>query len=793
MANIRNSISLQDRMTPVFRSIIKSMDSTMKVMRQMDKQANNGAQSKAYRAAERDIKRANNELIRMENNLARCDKQADNLSKSTKGVSLSSANSSLSSFLTGLSSALYLAKNIASALSDAMEIPDAMSAIQYRLSTYDTTGATGSQLMDGVYRAAQASRSDIQSTADLASRLLISGATNGSGADAIGLAEILNKASFLGGSSSQESQRALLQLSQGLASGALQGDELRAIREQAPGLTDTLARGLSSLAEKGMLPEKFLNTTMGDLKQLGSEGELTAERIVAAFKEMEDYVDTTFEDSPKQFGQAAKGILNVWKRWLHLMNQGDNALAKITNKVWDLLEWFESPAGDQFFIGLANGVNMTVDVILQLIDWIGDLITWFGSLQNSSALLESAFITLGIVAAGAAAVAIAGFAATHWKLLLIIAVVYLIIYALTELGLTSGEIIGGIIGAIAFLGIAIYDIVVWILAIVAWVVMGIWDLVLMVVMFIVDLVVGIVTVIIWVVQGIVQIILWLITTIWSIIVTIYDVIYSIVMGIWGVIKYVIVGVYGLFVGLAQGVLGILWAIAEAIDWVFGSSLADSVEGWMKGLDNSVVELEAKLDPGGTFEDIGNQWSSSYSELGDMYAGRGEYDDWNITDNMVDTYNGAYNSIDTANNALYGATFYGEDGQAYKDVGSWAMDNGTYNPMDGWNSGMDLGQDISSSIGDISMKMEEYLNGDMTIGGGTLDSVGAIGSDVEISDEDIQLLKDVAARDFLLTLQTSTPQVNNTFGDIKETADVNKILDAIQDMVDEQLAVSLVVE
>ena len=69
----------------------------------------------------------------------------------------------------------------------------------------------------------------------------------------------------------------------------------------------------------------------------------------------------------------------------------------------------------------------------------------------------------------------------------------------------------------------------------------------------------------------------------------------------------------------------------------------------------------------------------------------------------------------------------------------------------------------------------------------------VGSDVDISDEDLQLLRDVAARDYLLTLQTSTPQVNNTFGDIKETADVNKILEVIQDMVDEQLAVSLVVE
>jgi len=99
----------------------------------------------------------------------------------------------------------------------------------------------------------------------------------------------------------------------------------------------------------------------------------------------------------------------------------------------------------------------------------------------------------------------------------------------------------------------------------------------------------------------------------------------------------------------------------------------------------------------------------------MFAGKGQYDDWNITDKMGDVWNG-----------------------------------------------------------------------------GNIDSVGSIKSDVDISDQDIQLLRDISARDFLLNLQTVTPQANVTFGDIRETADVNKILDVIQDMVDEELATSLVV-
>ena len=90
------------------------------------------------------------------------------------------------------------------------------------------------------------------------------------------------------------------------------------------------------------------------------------------------------------------------------------------------------------------------------------------------------------------------------------------------------------------------------------------------------------------------------------------------------------------------------------------------------------------------------------------------------------------------------------------------------------------------------KMDDLVTNGISVDGGDLDSVGSIKSDVELSEEDIKLLRDVAARDFLVTLQTAAPQVNNTFGDIRETADVNSILEAIEDMVDEQLATSLVV-
>lgn len=798
MASIRNSISLQDRMSPVFRSIIRSMDSTLRVMRVLDKQANNGAQSKAYRRAERDLKRANNELIKMQNHLNRADGAAGKLANSTNRISSNMMKMSQGGFnLTNLASGLYLLKNIANTVSSIMDTPDTLGAIQYRLDTYDTTSATGQELFDAAYMEALNSRSDVDSTANLASRILVSGATDGNGAQAIDLAGLLNKASFLGGSSSQESERALLQLSQALASGVLQGDELRAIREQAPGLTDTLARGLSSLGEKGILPESFIGTTSGDLKQLGADGELTADRIIAAFREMSDYIDTAFEDSPKQFGQAMTGIGNVWKRWLKMMGEGDNALAKINDRAWELLEYFMSADGTQFFESLSRVINTTVDVIFTLIDGIGQLINWFGGLENSTEIMQSAFITLAVVAAGAALVMAISWAVANWQILLTISIIGILIYAFLATGYTANEVVGGIIGAILFLAYTIYDMIVWLITIVYWAISLVWDALVALSVTIINLIIAAVTIIILAIQIAVQLFLWAALAIASAFVTVYNILYTLVKGAWGVIKGAIVAIYGMFVSLGEGVLGVLYMIASAIDWVFGSNLADTVGGWMDGLAQSVEDLNTALDPLGEFEDIGTQWTLSYQELGDMWAGKGEYDGLFLGDAMEDL-------------ALGSADLMGEFGQTGVDMmldptalDQWAID-ATVNPMDGWNTGYDFGynlvdefsgMDVNMSMSDLS-GIEGLLNDFSTDGlgvdGGDIDSVGKIKSDVDISDEDIKLLRDIAARDFLLNLQTITPVANIKFGDVRETADIDKIMEVIQDMVDEELATSLVV-
>ncbi len=75
----------------------------------------------------------------------------------------------------------------------------------------------------------------------------------------------------------------------------------------------------------------------------------------------------------------------------------------------------------------------------------------------------------------------------------------------------------------------------------------------------------------------------------------------------------------------------------------------------------------------------------------------------------------------------------------------------------------------------------------------LDTVGKIKGDVSITEEDIKLLKDIATVDFINQYTTLQPEMNIQFGDVRETADVNNLVNVIADMIEEAYASVLIGE
>lgn len=114
------------------------------------------------------------------------------------------------------------------------------------------------------------------------------------------LVEGITKFGIVSGGSTQEINAAVQQLGQALASGRLQGDELRSVLENMPQLAAALA--------------KELGTSVGGLRQMGSEGQLTADRVFPALLRASQGINEQFERMPpsigRAFGQLGAEMLN---------------------------------------------------------------------------------------------------------------------------------------------------------------------------------------------------------------------------------------------------------------------------------------------------------------------------------------------------------------------------------------------------------------------------------------------------------------------------------------------------
>lgn len=114
--------------------------------------------------------------------------------------------------------------------------------------------------------------------------------------EATKLAEILTSTAKMAGASSAEASASALQFAQALGSGVLQGDELKSILENNQVLARELAAGLG--------------VSVGELKELGAQGELTSDKVATALLERADQIAAAASDLPDTVGGAYTQIEN---------------------------------------------------------------------------------------------------------------------------------------------------------------------------------------------------------------------------------------------------------------------------------------------------------------------------------------------------------------------------------------------------------------------------------------------------------------------------------------------------
>jgi tape measure domain-containing protein len=178
-----------------------------------------------------------------------------------------------------------------------IQLTDTFTKMQNRLRTVVTGQQALNKATEELFQVAQRTRSSFEGTVELYARVGLAAKELGVTQQQLSnFTESLNQAIILSGASGQEAQAGLIQLSQGLASGALRGDELRSVLEQLPAVADVIA--------------KELGVTRGQLRELGAEGKISADIVLNAFKNARGELADRFAKTVPTVSQAFQVLRN---------------------------------------------------------------------------------------------------------------------------------------------------------------------------------------------------------------------------------------------------------------------------------------------------------------------------------------------------------------------------------------------------------------------------------------------------------------------------------------------------
>lgn len=397
---VRNSIHLDDGMSPVLSKILASLRLTLTALNSTPGEAG------LFRAAQRDISRANQLLNGFNSELKQSQDLIRNLGYRDDNP-IGNVFSRAMNPLTELVAGVYLLKSAIDEVGRLTTLGDNLMLNQARLNIVNDGLRTQEELSKAIYESAQRSRTDYLATSRVIGRMgILAGQAFNNNDELIAFTELVNKAFLVGGSTQQEQRATMYQLTQAMASGRLQGDEMRTIRESAP------------LLKKAI--QNYMGLDDAAFKEAQKNGEITAEVIKNAVFASSDEIQNKFNEIPITFSQA--------------MTMAGNSL--LTNM-------------EDIFTGIStNGVSM-IQTLVSNFDILAGILGYIAG-------VSLVILIRNLVAALPAAAALAlSFIAMNWQVLLLVAAVM----ALFKLFLAFPEAFGVLIGGVKALGTAFMNMV----------------------------------------------------------------------------------------------------------------------------------------------------------------------------------------------------------------------------------------------------------------------------------------------------------------------------------------------
>ena len=336
MATIQNSIILNDRMTQTFTAINNAISATVNSLSSLDGKSMN-INTANLTTARQQLALADNELQKMKGDSKGVN---DNLSK-TPGIvdTIKKKMMQVGAAIAGVMGVKQL-----------LEASDQNAQITARLNL--VTDAP-EQLKKQIYQSANDAKVAYTDSMNQVAKLglLAKDAFNNTD-EIVQFTNLMQKAFKVSGADAMEATSAMYQLTQAMAAGKLQGDEFRSVMENAPMVAQAIA--------------KYMNVSVGELKELGAKGKITADIIKNALFSAGDDINAKFKTLPLT--------------WLDIWTQAKNfALREMEGILKKINQLANSQAFQSFitnlkigFIGLKAVVNGVVDGIAMAGKFIAD-------------------------------------------------------------------------------------------------------------------------------------------------------------------------------------------------------------------------------------------------------------------------------------------------------------------------------------------------------------------------------------------------------------------------------------
>lgn len=272
--------------------------------------------AKTIKQATADEKKAIDDLT---NSLKKLDSQQNNTNQSAQKT-----NTAFDTIATGVKGfiGLQVVSTVAEWGKAFIDTASQVELLQSRIQLYSNTSVEATQIFQQLVRQANRAGTDINAVANSFQRFAAAGKDAGiSNQVILQFTDNLQKMARVSGASSQEASAAIYQLSQAFASGRLQGDEFRSVSEQLPTVLQVLA--------------KQMGVTTGELKQLGSDGEITRDKLLLLNNATDD-INAQFDRMPRTVDQAATALQNNLSVAIAELDQQIGA-SKFLAKFLDLL------------------------------------------------------------------------------------------------------------------------------------------------------------------------------------------------------------------------------------------------------------------------------------------------------------------------------------------------------------------------------------------------------------------------------------------------------------------------